>query len=840
MDFEWQTTEAEDEERWQEGVEETGAGPPSRRRRWLVLLLTLALAATAAFLLYREGQQRIEESAALLEEDVLSSHQLGQTALERQDLELFTTILSGREPAWTEAQKERLETGLLYQQSPSVLGLVPVAAVDRSPEVSFDAELREATVTEAWRYRLPGGEVSETITLTQTAVYRKGSDRWLLSPTQQEDFWGNWRTREREHVTLTYPVRDERVALALARYLDQKVAEMCTMVVCPADYEVRVRLERAPQSLLPLLDPEQGLIGRQTIILPTPTLVGLPVSDEAHEALFQGYARHLLSSSLLDLADWRCCDHVLFQQALLHRQLAALGVAPEPVNDVDYLYLPDQIPDQEQLRRWWREDEPAASQAEIPIGLYVFLDFFRVNNDFDGNPFTLQPLLEPVLSGWLESNRRSTQFDWEDEWPAFIRHRVQDVQAAIPMPSGLAFPEGQEVVLLCQNATREAENIRSIVVHYDPASQTWSDATEVGPGYSMLALLPDDDGYFLSHQRPSRDTESLRFDTYLYRVGQSPILVAGGEEAERGMVPFSWFKPGGGKMLAWTFAPGEDGLESGYSLLIPDSCTADGCHLEQARGFPVWSPDGQQMLAISFDNAEVILRRKPDSTWDEVGRGYSAFWLNNEIYGVVEQRSPGAAEAVWLSRVGEDEPERWLPAEMLAEALPEGHSAYSLGIAFAFAHPLAENRFVLVASTNQGTELFLIGRDSEAEDWLESEPVVRHLDTIPVQPTGAPMPGDIAKSGRPWLALPLTGDGTGFWLYDLVAEETLLEVREGAGPGFYLQSYDWSADGVWLARPAGGALDLIAPGFKVDGRPYRQYIFHDYGGCSAVGWLNRN
>lgn len=841
MSFEWQTEE-ENDEQWQDRIEETAPTPLPPRRHWLALLLTVLLAGSAAFLLYREGQQRIEESASLLEEDVLSSHRLGQTAFEKGDLELFTTILSGRLPVWTQAQKERLEARVLYEQTARVIGLEPVADSAAPPQVSFSPDLREATVTTEHAYLLPGRSISEAVTLRQTNVYRQGSNRWLLSPPDAPEFWGPWRTRERAYVALTYPTRDETIALRLARDLDEKVAEMCLRLECSLDLRVRVRLERAPHSVLPLLDPEAVLIGRQTVVLPTPTLVGTPTDDAAYEALFRGYSHHLLSALLIDLGEWECCDHSLFQQALLYRQLVALDVAPEPLTAVDYLFLLDQVPDLEQLRRWRREDDPVADPAEIPTGVYAFLDFLLTTNKSD--PFALQPLLESALTGWMVGDSGPNQLEREAEWYAFLQGQVEEAQAELPMPPGLNWPE-QDLLLLCWADTGDSESFSApatALYRYHLPSGVWAEERDAGGQYVMLTFLPDDDGFFLAVQDPWEEAELPHIETYLQRHSEEPVLVAGSEEVPEAMIPWSWGDPPGDHLLAYLFEQGVDEVIPRFAVVDPDTCSQGGCKYEEVAGFPVWSPDGQQMVTMSYDENDVIARKSTTETsWQEVGRGTFPFWLDNQMYGFIGGSRDEQGAAVYLSVVGEDEPALWLTEEMLLEALPRApdRSLLSLGVELVFRHPLAVDRLLLVARTNrERSELFVVEPGPEESNWLESEPVIRHLRSFPARLAGLPMTTGMVTEGQPWLVLPLAWGQMGLWLFDLATEETLLSARTGAA--FPQQSYDWSGDGVWLAYPGQGAVALVVPSFRVDDRPYRYFVFHDFGSCTSVGWLNRN
>jgi hypothetical protein len=232
------------------------------------------------------------------------------------------------------------------------------------------------------------------------------------------------------------------------------------------------------------------------------------------------------------------------------------------------------------------------------------------------------------------------------------------------------------------------------------------------------------------------------------------------------------------------------------------------------------------------ESSEIHRKAVTESEWKEIGRGSSPFWLDNQTYGFVGQ------EGISLATVGEDDPSLWLTRDLLAQTRPPERPPFSLSFNQVFRHPLQPDHFLLIAgTTGEKSELFIFGPESAEGAWSEREPVIRHLVTLPAWVSEIPPLAGIVETGRPWLVLPFSGEEIDLWLYDLAEEETLL-----SGQGGYAyslpQAFDWSGDGVWLARPSRDAVDLIAPGFRVDGRPYRRLLFHDLGSCSTVGWVN--
>ena len=60
--------------------------------------------------------------------------------------------------------------------------------------------------------------------------------------------------------------------------------------------------ETDPESLLALGDPDTPVLQGRTFLLPTPTLVGLPIDDEGYKALYDGYTGRIVRTLRNDLA----------------------------------------------------------------------------------------------------------------------------------------------------------------------------------------------------------------------------------------------------------------------------------------------------------------------------------------------------------------------------------------------------------------------------------------------------------------------------------------------------------------------------------------------------------
>ena len=148
--FDWQ---AEDEVVWEDLPADDEIQAASRkRRRWpFLLVIVLLLAGTTAVIL-RQVNRRAETNSQAMRADIVSSHNLLQIAESEQDPELFLSILSGRDSAWTAAQSDLFEAGLLQDRTPFGLHLQAdrahaVAAEDTALDITFSADMLEAEMT---------------------------------------------------------------------------------------------------------------------------------------------------------------------------------------------------------------------------------------------------------------------------------------------------------------------------------------------------------------------------------------------------------------------------------------------------------------------------------------------------------------------------------------------------------------------------------------------------------------------------------------------------------------------------------------------------------------------
>ena len=860
MGFDWETRQ-EDEDVWdgEEEVEEAG-GRSGSYWRWLALLTVATLLLLAGFLIRREARQRVDEATASVERDVLSSHALGLQAARDGDDALFLTLLSAREPSWTEAQRALLGAGLLYDQSATPFGLQP-AGEPEVADVSFSPDLQSAELQMTQRYTAAASSGSETVTLQRTVVYREGEQRWLLSPPES-GFWGNRDSVTEGPLTVDYPMRDEDIARRLAADLTAMLTEMCGVIEelrCRPDWSMRLTLEKDPDSLLALSEAEAGAPTGPDVSLPTPSLVGVPadandaanVNGAAYQALLRGYGRHLVAAAIGDLVGWECCrDGVLYYQALLHEQLAQLGLRPQPAPLSEYVYLVDEGASERALYEaaadYWQESQPATPRDEVPLAVHAFLAFMR-DEGLAALAVDIQRSLAqtdaPSLLRWIDPSASSdgTLRDRVGSgFHTFARRQMQQASEEAELPDGLSLPQ-QDLLLACRPNDSDGFHL----YRYELAAGTLSRETGVDHLYlQMAAGGPHGTVAVLA-------TGGFAPQNVLWRPSGETLQVGGSSGSTSGKVWFPLAYGPGGELAALEYTLPIAESESTVRLLDVDTCDSEGCESRSLPGLPIWSPSAANMLALDVFQKEglLYLRLEGDTTWKEVGRAWAPVWLDDEVYAYVPYSDQVRSGSLWAARVDDGEPQPLVPVDDLTAALPAALEGREVNVSWALPHPLDESQLLVSArsQSEDGQMLFIAEREAGVP-WFEVPLAISFVEHFPEAVSfegrisswyGAL---NIVSPGGRWLLMSLgapESGNPGLLLYDLVNQEIVLRSNAGTISGGLLgPTFSWSRDGEWLARPALDMIDVLAPGYKVDGRPYRRLIVRDFDACGQVVWVD--
>ena len=807
-DFDWQT-----EERQPGPLNTEPAGQPAPRhlpRRLLTFLLLLALLIPLGLYQWHKQVDTIETA---IKEDVLASHELARQATHSGDAELIRTLLSGQDGRWTETQLERGRQGLLFTPMTGLPGLQPQSDSQSAVTITLDPQHREATLLIEQPYLSTNAQgLTETITLRQTYLYRRGGQRWLLAPPEPT-FWGQQKQVSSPLLTVHYPERDEEFAQRLAAGLESKLQEICQIPIpirlgCPPDLHITVTLSTRPESLPALTNPQSRLSEGAEIELPSPTLAGLPTDEAAYQALFRTYAADVLSAAISHLVGYRCCNQSAVYQALLNKQLNHLDIQPWPLTPANSQKLLPHFAPLHELQLTWLLTAPEELTEEEWLLLYALVDL--VVEEGGISPAAILTWRTTLVS-WLPLDGETL----EERWQRYLYERAETTQAAVPP---FPWPE-QDLYLTCRNARNETGLYR-----YRPATGDWREERTFGQAQVTLLSLPDDSGIVISSTSlPQIEAFVLSSDGVQYAI---PV-----EEGHISLFSAAITGPTGRYLLVAHST--STTFQTVY--LDPGSCDRNGCDLIPAAQGQVWSPDGEQLLFWS--NGILSKSSTSDGSPTPVatfGAG-SPFWWNNNVPGYIT----GLGDWVLLVPGNSDHPELWLTINQLVAALPVEPEESSGLIQEIIRTPDPTTFLLTVRLRGQpDTHLFLV-RDNNvhlAEPAGQiTEPAVFYLARLPS--SRPPLP--LSPDGR-WLALPIyerdSEQGQQFFLYDLHLPESV--VQSGLPFPTTGHSLDWSKDGRWLARLGDGLLEFISP--TAAPNPYHHYAFLPDLDCNALGWVDEN
>lgn len=842
-DFEWQTDE---EDLWEDEYEPQEEPVAPKRRWWPGALAVLLVVALVSGLIYRQLNRRVEEAVSSLEEDVIAAFRLVRSSADRRDRELLVSQISGRDARWTSTQKALLDAGLLFDRVP--FGLWLQADEPRVISVELAPNLSEAELVAEQLYAIQGeGGVTETVRLQQTFIFRLGERRWLFAPPEQE-FWGNYTLLEGKYLTLEVPTRDREIGVRLTADLDQALEQVCTTLAaleCPADPSLFVRLETDPESWLDAADPANRLTANNNVILPAPSLLGLPVDEAAYQALWRGYAEHVLSPFIAKQVGYDCCrSHFLFYEALLHYQLNQLGIRPWPMGPAEY----------EQLARgpirlgmlsnvWFSSLDDASPEGRVYA--LAAVDFILQNSTV-AEPATLQRSLDTRSSfwGWLQqwftagSSDSSSQDVLGRRWLQFVNDHTLSAQRQPPVP----LPD-QDIAMLC------GTDVLLSLYRYDVAAEMWERELD-GRFFMSLKALPNDSVAVLE-ERFLRNLEPMQ-------VGQGKrIVIWDGDQvvvAYEGSMDIGLLNglhgehPAGSVLRAFNFL--DDNLLTFLSIDL-GQCDAAGCTEQVMSGLPIWSPDGQHTIIWGLMEMEmsVVLgdgNGRPIQRLPAPARAYMPFWVDNYTIGyfeldIGEEFGDGLSDPQFVRFVSLDNlesPQTVLSLEDLRRVIPEEEQRASLSFNYIQAAPDDPNTLYVAVNSqdNVRPKVYIFEYKRGVNNNAPPTSSYMELGTatllISADDSFATFPPfQFSPDGR-WLTTVTSGwrhPARLFFLHDRTTGQTR---QIESSPSF--PHYDWSADSNWLLRVEGGYMSLSAPAHD-----YHRLLFYDQPECAFPAWVNK-
>ncbi len=884
--FEWQT---EDEIRSsQQAAWDDPPYPPTSPKKtrhipWRLLALVTVLLAGVGLTVWWRVQVQIDATMQSLRNDVASSYNLVQLAATDQDEELFRSVLSGRDPDWTASQLELFDAGLLFDRTPLGLTVTPDSLPQNLPvpfddavadevavSIEFTPDLNEAVLTSVQPFVVTTAQgVTDTVLLEQTMVFRRGTQRWLLAPSES-DFWGDRQTIETNRLRVEYPARDEAVAIQLAGDLSKAIDRLCAGIAdlgCSDELGLTLRLETDLGSLASLAknsrdqwayrDVRQG----NALILPAPTLIGRPLEENlpvssGYQALLNAYRPAVLEAVITDSTAWECCQQGALFHVLLDHQLAELGYGEWPIASDDYQQILTDGTRFSDLVYLWRRPSGSPIPAEDQWRLYLAIDFL-LNSFPDLTPANMQRLLPvaPNMEEWLsrllvESDDKvgnswvlnSLDQAW---WIYALQGTLMSETPPIPVPD-------ESLYLACTAEEGSQRPGPASVYRYDLATTTWTSLLSV-EGFVWMSPLPSPDALLMQQFVLAEET----WQTNLWRDGASQPLY----RTDTGFsISFGETDPDGRQLVTYAWEPEQDQTDA--LLLDLDTCTSDGCDFSRLQGVPRWSPDGQRAVysgdqatlptntlitnerVIIFDPSEPFYERAltlgPSPTAEEtvssepIGTGYSPFWLDEQTFGyihVIRDGSPGPAvdEEVVVATVDNQEPRTILTSADLYEYLPAGQDSSRITLAYVVPHPIDRELVFVVAVDELRKDAFVFSYDlATRQPQLRLQVRYDLNHSFSFSPDGR----YLIVTGRDHGSFAPRDNSGILYLHDIAANRTTpFAIRLP----FFLSSvtYDWTDDSNWLVL----AMDDNLVGLIAPDHHYVDVIPHSFGTCTSVAWL---
>ncbi|KAA3664161.1 MAG: hypothetical protein DWQ04_07125 [Chloroflexi bacterium] len=857
--FDWQTEE--EEAVWDDDLVPPPETAVSRRRSWLFGGFLVVLVSIAGVLLYRQVQKQADVAVENLEADIISTHNLVQTAAEMRDADLMRAMLSGRNMAWAEIQQQLVGEGVLWGRP--LLNMQWQPTGHELIDTIIDPALESAELTYSQAYEILNlNEVTETISLQYTAVYRRGSQRWLYAPLEDE-FWGEWETLDSDRLMLIFPKRDQEIAnrlfVDLADIIEQACDELADLN-CDESDQIVVRLEKDPASLSLLNNDKLLYQSGLRLELPAPSLVGVPLDDAGYDVLQRGYAGLVVTAVIADAVDWECCEHRPIFQALLDYQLGQLKLQPWSITVDDHIAMweGEQLVSLDGLLAYWEQATLEELAPPDDLFLQTAVDFLLQQFPHQ-SPAAMQRLMAPneniSFLRWMlnlprlnndPQSRLSPSIlinSLDQDWRLFaLLQKDIDAAASVPIP----LPK-QDIQLVCDQSLGDDPDF--LLARYISESSTWVTERQ-NQAFTLMYPTVDEDVILLLQLDFSSDHLESVIELW---EGGAPQLISGDG---RYVITLGQFDPTGQYLAAFVFAENLDlSAPMRYVLFDLDDCDASGCAEIEVPGIPTWSPSGERVIFMEadfistapiladgrvwmvdgnqsksifplylIDNLDELDANEPLTPFAE---GYSAFWLDESEYGFV-QSFGGFRQPVMLVMGGE-EPEIMLETDDLLELLPESVRLGHLLIQYVRPNPTIPTQLFIVASDIDGQGyIFLVDMEKDTVEYrFNFGQLSEHL--LGFSPDGRFLVTTSAI--RENNDLDFISDF--ITIHDIDQNETVNTLFDASDDNINFV-FDWSADGNWLLTILDdGLLQLIAPDYN-----YRQVIEHEFGDCQMVSWVN--
>jgi hypothetical protein len=850
--------------------EDESVPPAPRRRRPIAFAIVAAILSLAIVgLVYLQVERRASEGRARAEADVLASHEIVHNAALGGDTELFVGFLSGRDPQWAAAQAELVAGGAFDDRSGFGFATPLRDNLNGKATVTLAPDLNSAELSTAQNYEVViGSGLTQTVTLSQTVIYRRGPDRWLLSPPEP-DYWGESQAIDGRYARLIFPGRDRSVAQRLARDLEAVMTDLCATPAegCPP---LTVVLSTDPVSLAGEVVAGEQRRTELELNMPAPSIFGLPIDEASYRAVSRQYITRVVGAVVDDYTGWSCCTNLILYRALNDVLLNRLGLLTWVPSEEQFAATLDHPNPLTMIESVWGPDElPATKEESEAIATFIS---FLAQHDSTTPIIEAQRLLvelgDQSLWDWLAqvSDRRyPTPAAFEREW---LRFSAEQLPAAT-LNAGLP---AQDLQLIC----RSPGAVRSTLYRYDLQTGTLGREHEIANLDSpMLTGLADGEGVIVFGRNRRDNSEP----PYLWRAGRV-TTVQFEEDTDTGYVPL----PSDSDRNPIIFLLDSDLSFSTFAILPLERCSEPSeCRADATIGAPVMAPDGEQGLyVVGASNPLVGFLYQPliylgdgqGGSLNMLSHGWSPYWLDDDTFGYVLTSEGIDGQGIAIMDVGADE-DSAVANQIAAATTPITTGQQSVPMGGATGQTTAIDPAdiapsgILLSTADLAAMGVVISGTSVHIDRVMPDPTGENLFIFTANPLQPDVPGlalvynliskttttmfeihdepyeyrrayGLSPDGR-WLVVSalrdsFDGNDETQWAVYVHAVESARAfdytiTAAGDWPADWL--LDWSNDGRWLAITTGGYVRLVAPDMNLS----FPVIFEDLN-CTAAAWVN--
>jgi hypothetical protein len=292
--FDWQTGEHDQQE-----TKEYHDSFHSFRRKPSCLTFTFLVVLVVISALVWLVNNTQSEAVASVNEDVLLTFELQQQAIEENDEELFSAILSSNDPSWKRDQEELFAANLIDDRK--ALGLFGVSTPINRRTLVFSPDLQKAELSFVRDYTVLSSEETSEVELLQHQFFHLENGRWMRSPADHS-FWGPWSKVDGKYVEITYPERDVKFVQALVEVVDSYLENLCYKVegenyfgeyFCEGNLPWQIRVRTDDRALLDFAQSAAVKSSKFDYELPSPSLVGAPLTSKDLDVYLDLYTEFL-------------------------------------------------------------------------------------------------------------------------------------------------------------------------------------------------------------------------------------------------------------------------------------------------------------------------------------------------------------------------------------------------------------------------------------------------------------------------------------------------------------------------------------------------------------------